>query len=312
MRNLFLNIFLFSITSTSFNIFAAPVVKNNESPKDKYETFKLWPDSPPEKWETSRPETSKSFKFNKNMPKMKAVFNVTQPELTVIRPAPDKSNGAAMVVIPGGGFMMLSMSMEGYDIGKWLADRGITAFVLKYRVKDLNIPYNDYIKDPSPYKIPFDKYLETIEPSLNVSSSDALQAMRIARSKTKEYGLDKNKIGMIGFSAGAITTIRAIERSDNLDRPNFAASIYGASLHSPKVPSKIPLFIGHAVDDPSVPVEKSVQIYNAWKNANAPVEMHLYQNGGHGFGLGNPGTSTMIWSNNFESWLKINKIINSK
>lgn len=272
------------------------------------DVLKLWDGTPPGEWKTPHPEARKTFPMANSQPSLDAVFNVSQPDVTVIKPTKGRSNGAAMVVLPGGGFMMLSISLEGYNVGKWLADQGITAFVVKYRVKDQKIPYDNFIKDPTPYSIAFDKYLDAIEPALAVSTDDALQAMRVVRNNAEKYHIDSNKVGMIGFSAGAITTIRALEVSDESTRPNFAASLYGASLKSPDAPKNIPLFIGHAQDDPAVPVEKSLQIFEAWKRVKAPVEMHIYENGGHGFGLGTPGTSTAEWTEDFKKWLVLHHI----
>jgi acetyl esterase/lipase len=214
-----------------------------------------------------------------------------------------------VLVIPGGGFMVLAMHHEGYDVGRWLASHGITAFVLKYRVKDLQIPYADYVKDPAPYNHPFDKFLEVTEPSLAVAAMDAQQSMRLIRSQAKSFGIDPAKVGMMGFSAGAITTVRALQTNDVMARPDFAVPVYGASLREPAAKGAPPLFLVHAADDPSVPSFKSIDLYQTWRKANAPVELHMFEHGGHGFGLGKPGTPAAAWPELFLNWLKTNKFI---
>lgn len=307
--NLLFKLGIVSVAGFSLSVSAGDLLTGRKS-LEKYETIKIWEGTPPGNWVTPHPEVKKTFNLAKGQPPLEAIFNVSQPEITVIEPPQGKSNGTAMVVLPGGGFMMLSMSLEGYNVGEWLAEQGITAFVLKYRVKDQKIPYDDFVKDPKPYQIAFDKFLDATEPALAISSADALQAMRIVRNNAAKYSIASDKVGMMGFSAGAITTIRALEISDKSTRPNFAASLYGASLKSPVVSDKIPLFIGHAQDDPAVPVEKSLQIFEAWKRAKAPVEMHIYENGGHGFGLGAPGTATVDWTLDFKKWLKMHGLIN--
>jgi acetyl esterase/lipase len=281
----------------------------SRTPPSASEVVRLWPGKAPGQWETASAESQRDFPAAPGSPPISVTVNVADPTMTVYRPAPAKRNGAAVVVIPGGGFMVLAMQHEGHDVARWLADRGVTAFVLKYRVRDLQIPYADYVKDPAPYDHPFDKYLEAVEPSLGAAVMDAHQAVRLIRQGAARYGIDPKRVGMMGFSAGAITTVRAVTTATPDVRPDFAAPIYGAALKAPVATGAPPLFLVHAQDDPAVPVHKSLALYEAWTLAKAPVELHVFEGGGHGFGLGAPGTPAAAWPELFEAWLRTHKIV---
>jgi acetyl esterase/lipase len=189
------------------------------------------------------------------------VRNVTVATLTPVLPDPDKATGAAVIVAPGGGFLFLSMGNEGWEVARALADRGVAAFVLKYRT-------------------------------------------RLVRARAAEWRVDPDRIGMVGFSAGAMTTLATTLSSPEAD-PAFIASIYGP-LTAVEVPADAPpMFVALAADDPLF-AHSGFGLVEAWRAAGRPVEFHLYQNGGHGFGLGNPGKTSNGWFEVFMRWVEMN------
>jgi acetyl esterase/lipase len=239
------------------------------------------------------------------------VTNVTVPTLTVFRPDPSKASGAAVIVAPGGGFVALAFNSEGVLVAKWLAQHGVTAFVLKYRVQ--------FTPGAGPRPEPaagapagagggrddFDRRNQIHEANAQIAMADGLQAMRYVRTNAAKYHINPDKVGFMGFSAGAITTMRVVLNSTPAERPNFAAPIYGA-MQADKSPPKDgpPVFIAAAQDDPQVPIRKSVEIFSAWKSAGLPVELHIYESGGHGFGMLKKNKASDTWPDAFEVWLR--------
>ena len=221
----------------------------------------------------------------------RSITNVTVPTLTVFYPDPGVANGSAVVVCPGGGFTGLAMIEEGTLVAEWLAARGITAYILKYRVR------------PSNFSRVRDNRRERLS-GLEIATADGIQAMRVLRANAVAYNIDPDRIGMVGFSAGAMTTMNVVMTGEPEDIPNFAAPIYGAILGgSTPSPNSPPAFIVHAQDDPVVPPSSSINIYNAWSSAGLPVELHIYEKGGHGFGALNRNMPTDLWMQVFERWL---------
>ena len=207
-----------------------------------------------------------------------------------------------MIVCPGGGFMALAIKHEGTDVAQWLADRGITAFVLKYRVRALSTfrPRNDARSHPELWEV----HASELEPGRKIAVADGIQALRYVRSHAASYGIAPDKVGFMGFSAGALTTMGVILDGDAADRPNFAAPIYGTMEDKAPPKDGPPLFIVAAQDDPAVPVSKSVQIYSNWTAAGLSAEMHLYERGGHGFGDLKLGAPIDEWMGAFDAWLR--------
>lgn len=230
--------------------------------------------------------------------------NVSVPTLTVFRPAKSKVNGTAMLVLPGGAFGALAWDLEGTEVAQWLADRGITAFVLKYRVRSWPLPPDFKPKSAA-------DYLPIIEPGRKIAIVDAAEAMRLVRKRASEFWIQPDRIGMIGFSAGAATTMGVILGPDADARPNFAAPIYGMTMiESPVVPENAPpLFLAAAQDDSTVPGDRSLQIIDLWTKAKRPAELHLYEKGGHGFGMRPQNLPVDAWPIAFEAWLRAHGLI---
>jgi acetyl esterase/lipase len=230
--------------------------------------------------------------------------NVSAPTLTVFRPAAGKGNGTAMLVLPGGAFGALAWDLEGTEVAHWLADRGITAFLLKYRVRSWPIPPGVKIEKPA-------DYIPILEQGRKIAVADASEAVRLVRRKAALYEIEPDRIGMIGFSAGAVTILGVVLESDASALPDFIAPIYGFTMiDSPVLPAEAPpLFVVAAQDDGLVTAEHNQQIYNLWNHAKRPVEMHLFEEGGHGFGMRPQNKPVDAWPTIFEAWLRSQGLI---
>jgi acetyl esterase/lipase len=263
--------------------------------QDKPAVIPLWPKGAP------------GFENRRNEPEQAKdywVKNIHNPSLTVFLPPAGKANGAAVVVCPGGGHRLLVYTAEGIDPAKYLSNLGVTVFVLKYRLGRDTL---------SPYKIDVH------------AKQDGYRAMRLVRSKAAEYGLDANRIGMMGFSAGGeVVDMVAYGQGkgdqsapDPIDRlnarPNFLIQIYPGPGYIPDVlPADAPpVFLLAANDDAccSVSVVKLLERYRA---AKIPVELHLYTQGDHGFNMGNRSKlqSISTWPQRMADWLTDNGYLN--
>jgi acetyl esterase/lipase len=277
------------------------------------EVVRIWPGKAPGTEDWSKPETTEQMQSPAAGRVIQIVKNVTEPTLTVFRPAAGRASGAGMIVLPGGAFGALAWDLEGTEVARWLAERGVTAFLLKYRIHDGDEAMTKKITEifaKTPPADRFDEAMKVFEPRKRIAAADAIQAVRLIRSNAKRYGVAPDRIGMMGFSAGAITTMSAVLESDAAARPNFAAPIYGAmsSDHAPSKDSP-PLFIAVAADDDTVAASKSMAVFQAWQTAKLPAELHIYENGGHGFGLGKPGTASSKWTDAFQAWLTAHALI---
>jgi acetyl esterase/lipase len=266
------------------------------------EVVKLWPGQPPgtESWtgaEIDRPAAAPGG------PPPAMITNVTIPTLTVYRPAAGRSTGAAVIVAPGGGFQALAFNHEGAMVGEWLAERGITAFVLKYRVR--MTPGFKLVPDARHHVEDFDAAANQLEAGRRIAVADGVEAVRYVRAHAAQYGVRPDRVGFMGFSAGGMTTMGVVMDSAPADRPDFAAPIYG-TMEEDKAPPKggPPLFIVAAQDDPTVPVQESVAIFSRWTAADLPAELHIYETGGHGFGMQRRRKRTDEWTEPFDAWLR--------
>jgi acetyl esterase/lipase len=246
---------------------------------------------------------------------------VQQPDITVYLPPKEKANGTAVVICPGGGYSILAIGHEGHNIAWWLNQHGIAGIVLKYR-------------------LPSDKIMQdkTIGPLM-----DAQQAIRMVRLNARAWNIDPAKVGIMGFSAGGHLASTALTHThlpagglqpgENI-RPDFGILIYpvvsfqdeimhqgsrrnligehparalkDAYSNELRVNSQTPpTFLVHSSDDKVVVVENSIRFYQALQKQGTPVEMHIYQSGGHGYGMGKPGTAEASWPDRCLDWLKV-------
>jgi acetyl esterase/lipase len=261
------------------------------------EVMRLWSGDAPGAPPLATPETSRRQRSGEN--EITVVQHVSVPTFTVVRPAPGTANGTAMLVLPGGAFMALAWDLEGMEVARWLADRGITAFVLKYRVSELKLA-------PGAARPDFAELVRLIQPKRKLAVADAGQAVALIRRDAAKYGVDPKRIGMMGFSAGAVTTLGLVFEGAPAQRPDFAAPIYGMPMiPNPVVPAGAPpMFLVHAQDDPTVPAEGSTQVFELWSKAKRPAELHIYAAGGHGFGMRPKGRPVDHWPAAFDAWLR--------
>jgi acetyl esterase/lipase len=233
--------------------------------------------------------------------------NVTVATLTPCLPDPAKANGTAVVVAPGGGFRTLSMENEGWDVARALADRGVAAFVLKYRLvptpesmpafeKSMADMFAGVASAPRPPMT-----MESAVPQLAPQIADSRAAFALIRKRAGEWHVNPDRIGMVGFSAGAMMTLVTALAGEDA-KPAFIGTIYGP-LAAVKVPADAPpIFVALAADDPLF-AGKGMGLIESWTAAKRPAEFHLYEQGGHGFGMYPKETTSTGWFDAFVKWM---------
>ncbi len=270
----------------------------------------LWPNGAPGRRADLGPETNSTTPKD-NRPADREVIrltNITSPTLTVYRPSDEKNSGAAVIVFPGGGYRILAFDLEGTEICEWLNSIGVTALLVKYRV-------------PEAAGVP--RYQAPLQ--------DAQRAMGLVRTHAAEWKLDPQRIGVLGFSAGghlsatllqnsAQRTYPRVDAADDANcRPDYAILIYPAYLSvadkgqeiAPEVQpaaSTPPLFIVQAEDDHSF-VPGTLLYYRALVSAKVSAELHIYETGGHGYGLRPTSAPVTGWPHLAEAWLRLHHFI---
>jgi acetyl esterase/lipase len=240
--------------------------------------------------------------------------NVTQPTLTPVLPRKGKANGTAVIVIPGGGFHFLAMDNEGWPVARWLADQGVTAFVLKYRVEPTpadGAALGPLLADrfrPENWIRGTPTYLHR---TVGMARADAQAAIRMIRARAVEWKIDPKRVGLLGFSAGAITTVETAVADAPDARPDFIAPIYGHMLAVTPPASPQPLFAAVADDDVAF-AKQGVGLIDSWRRAGGSVELHWYSGGEHGFGSHKKGTTSDLWFEQFMAWMRAQKLLGEK
>jgi acetyl esterase/lipase len=239
--------------------------------------------------------------------------NVIVATLTPFLPSAAKATGAAVIVAPGGGFRTLSMENEGWVVAKALADKGVAAFVLKYRLKQTpqDMPgfersmtemFSATAKRPPAPQDPATAYAPQI--------ADARAAFALVRSRAREWHVDADRVGMLGFSAGAMLTMSTALYGQDA-RPAFIGNIYGP-LSAVTVPADAPpLFVALAADDPFF-ADGGYGLIDSWRGARRPVEFHLFEQGGHGFGMYPKTTTSTGWFDGYVRWLGMHGYLQPK
>ncbi len=234
------------------------------------------------------------------------VRNITKPTLTPFLPKKGKGNGAAVLVIPGGGFQFVSINNEGWPIAQWLADHGVAAFVLKYRVEKTPDSEAEFatamakrFQAPRSDAPPAPEMTAAVE----VARADAQTALRMIRAGAAKWGVDTKRVGMLGFSAGAMTTMATTLANAPDARPDFIAPIYGFMLPVTPPPSPQPMFAALASDDPLFNTQ-GFGLVESWQKAGGSVELHYFEGGSHGFGSHKKGTTSDMWFDEYMAWMK--------
>jgi acetyl esterase/lipase len=254
--------------------------------QQQQQVVNIWPGAAPGSEDWTQKE-----RVIENTPVGTVVFNVVTPTLTAYLPEPARATGTGVVIAPGGAFVALAISLESEEVARWLQARGIAAFVLKYRIMEKRgegIPANMNMDEAGKYGI-----------------ADGIQSLKVVRQRAAQWGVAPDRVGLMGFSAGAMVTSGALLQPDAAARPNFAAMIYGGPFGvMPAIPSKLPpMFLAWAQDD-AVALRPIVRFHEALESAGHKPEVHIFSAGGHGFGMKKQGTSSDHWIDAFYYWLE--------
>ncbi len=265
------------------------------------EVIRLYQGTPP----GSEPANYPEKQYFSKVWNTEVVTNVTKPTLTLFKPAPDLRNGTAIIVAPGGGFIALSIASEGSEVAKYFAAKGVTTFVLKYRLarsgEDATQEFTTLIADRQ-------KFNDTVGKAIPLSIADGVAAVTYIRQHASELGISPDRVGIIGFSAGGTVALGAAYKYPSEGRPAFVAAIYAAAgrLKDLPVPADAPpLFICAATDDQLGLAPDSIALYQKWTEAHKPAELHMYTKGGHGFGMRKQNLPTDHWIDRFAEWLDL-------
>ena len=279
------------------------------------------------------------------------ILNVVTPTLTVYLPEKSKATGTGVIISPGGGFSYLAIDKEGHMLARWLQEKGIAGFVLKYRTRQMTAEEVQALaqrrggggaaatgdlaasgRGGAPQAAPPNggragapgapgggRAGAPGEPGSGRAGgggggmdtmgqwgiADGIQALKVLRQRATEFGLSPDRIGVVGFSAGAMVTSGVLLQQDPAARPAFAAPIYGGPFGSmPAIPQNLPpVFLAWAQDDTTAGVS-CANFYAALKAAGANPETHIYRSGRHGFGMATQGTTSDHWIDEFYYWLE--------
>jgi acetyl esterase/lipase len=240
----------------------------------------------------------------------KFVRNVTVATLTPFLPDLAQSSGAAVIVAPGGGFRVLSMENEGWNVARALAAHGVAAFVLKYRLNQTPASFEAFARPSAPGGRPGTRPSPAgMAARLAPQIADANAAFALVRANAAKWHVDPDRIGMIGFSAGAMLTM-TITLGDHQAKPAFIGDIYGPLSAVSVPPDAPPLFAAVAADDPLFGLDFG--LIENWRKANRPVEFHYYEQGGHGFGMYPKETTSTGWFDAYVKWLGMHGYLKPK
>jgi len=268
------------------------------------EVIPVWPDSVPgtETWPQQEQESIYIPRFNNRITTLKVVRNVPQPTLTAFLPDPAVANGTAVIICPGGGFHFLPIDNEGTDVARWLTTRGVAAVVLRYRLLPTAARDEDFMQQLRQLD------WEQMKSHAPLAVMDGKQAMRLVRERAANWGIDPQRIGILGFSAGGVVATGIATQYEADSHPNFAALIYSPVWQDLAVAADAPpLFLAFATDDPAISLiwDGAMLLYPAWKAAGHSIELHAYAKGGHGFGMAQQGLPSDHWIERFGEWLQV-------
>ncbi len=280
------------------------------------EPFNIWPGVAPGSEDWTRQE------YTADRPSGgRATYNIVTPTLTPYLPDASAATGTGIIVAPGGGFRYLAIDKEGHWAAQWLAQHGIAAFVLKYRVTEAppqgtqpagrgGLPTARGEGPPAargaqPGRGAPPSGGNNMDESGRNGIADGIQAVKVLRERASEFGLEPDRIGILGFSAGAMVASGTLLLSESADRPNFVAPIYGGPFgEMPPIPKGLPpVFMAWAVND-SLAGNAAGALYERLKEAGYAPEVHIFNAGGHGFGMEKNGTTSDHWIDSFHFWLE--------
>jgi len=277
------------------------------------EVIGLWPDGPP----TKGPDLNELSYLQPaaDGSQIRILRNVSEPTLTVYRPQ-GRANGVGVIVAPGGGWRILAIEHEGTALAEWLAARGYTAFLLKYRVAPTPPDPAEYaaamaaVSTPLATPRPASKAPRQIEEILRddntkfgrqLSVEDGRRALAIVRERAGEWGVDADRIGMIGFSAGAFLTIDVALSGDG--GLAFVAPIYGGGANGRPIPADAPPLFTCIANDDRMLFRVVEGLYHDWCEADRPAELHIFRRGGHGFGTVKQDAPADGWMDLYAAWM---------
>jgi acetyl esterase/lipase len=254
-----------------------------------------------EKWKQTEQES------RTNLWQTRIAFNVVNPTLTVFQPAAGHANGTAVIICPGGAFFALSMDSEGFDVAHWLTQKGVTCFVLKYRLVECQTD------DPTTEVMTRGPLDPIVAPIVKLALADGNAAIGYVRQHAADYDVNPDRIGIIGFSAGGTVAVSVAINYTAATRPNFVAPIYpdfAWAIKGNGVPTDAPpAFVAAASDDQLGLTPQSIQIYQAWIAAGKSAELHLFAKGGHGFGMRQQHLPSDLWIQIFANWLDMQGLL---
>lgn len=280
------------------------------------EVIELWPDGPPRRIEEMPPEST--FRPPAGVAAGTLMLrNVSQPTLTVYRPEPGTGHGGGVIVCPGGGWSILAWEHEGTDVAEWFAARGYVAFLLKYRVSATppdpaafaaRMARNDgALAEPlSAAKAPraMDQLVrdERLRHAREIAADDGRRALQIVRERAKDHGVQADKVGMIGFSAGAFLIVD-VAMDPQGPPPAFLAPIYGGETRGRPVPADAPPLFTVIAQDDRLLFHMVEGLYLDWSGADRSAELHIFARGAHGFGMVRQGLPCDRWIDLLGDWL---------
>ncbi len=255
------------------------------APAGRCQTIRVWPGTAPGSEHWTQHETT-----YEHTPLGAVIINVVTPTLTAYLPPRARATGMGVIIAPGGGFVALAVDLEARDLARRLQQEGIAAFVLKYRTVEKlqpGIPRMD------------------MDTAGRYGIADGIQALKVVRRRAREWRISADKVGIIGFSAGAMVASGTLLLAPPAERPAFAAMMYGGPFGvMPKVPAGLPpTFLAWARDD-SIAGDTETRLRDALLAAGNHPEVHIYQSGGHGFGTRKQGTDSDRWVDDFVHWLR--------
>ena len=268
---------------------AAAVIAISAATSLHAQTVRLWPGVAPgsEQWT----QHERTFR---NTPVGTVIQNVVTPTLTAYLPPKGAATGTGVIVAPGGAFVALAIDLEAIDVARWLQQRGIAAFVLKYRTVEKH-------QDGMPAM--------DMDTAGRYGIADGIQALRVVRQHARQWGVAPDRVGFVGFSAGAMVASGALLQRDAAARPDFVALIYGAPFGvMPRIPATLPpVFMAWARDDP-VALRAVLRFRDALVAAGHEPEAHEYSAGGHGFGMRKQGKPSDRWIDDLFRWMEAERL----